>query len=158
MLEKSDLSAIENMFDKFEEKMDQKLDQKLDQRFAEYDKSMDKKLDQRFTEYDQKMDQRFAEQERVMDKKIAKLSRAMDRKRVKSEAFLLDEIERNRNILETRLDRMDRKMDEMTGEIRQLYRITALESERTKIVLEELRQKDSELDERVERLENRAMA
>lgn len=128
MLEKSDLAAIEKLFDKFEEKMDKKLDQKLDQRFAEYDKSMDKKL-----------------------ARMKKESKKMD-------LFLLDEIERNRKILETRLDRMDRKMEEMTGEIRQLYRITALESERTKIVLEELRQKDSELDERVERLENRAMA
>ena len=121
MLEKSDLMAIENMFNRFEEKMDQKLDQKLDRRFKEFEK--------------------------VMDKKLAKTEKKLE----KMDLLLLDEIERNRNILEMRMDKMQQDIDEMKTEVRQLYRITEQENERTTMELKEL-------DKRVTKLENCAMA
>lgn len=132
MLEKSDLMAIENMFNRFEEKMDQKLDQKLDRRFKVFEKIMDKKL----------------------DKKLAK----MEKKSEKMDLLLLDEIERNRNILEMRMDKMQQDIDEVKTEVRQLYRITGQENERVDIEFAELRRKDSELDKRVTKLEDCAMA
>ena len=128
MLEKSDLMAIENMFNRFEEKMDQKLDQKLDRRFKEFEK--------------------------VMDKKLAKTEKKLE----KMDLLLLDEIERNRNILETRMDKMQQDIDEVKTEVRQLYRITGQENERADTEFVELHRKDSELDKRVTKLEDCAMA
>lgn len=128
MLEKSDLIAIENMFNRFEEKMDQK-------------------LDERFKEQDQKIDQRFEEFEKVMDKKLAKSEKKLE----KMDLLLLDEIERNRNILEMRMDKMQQDINEVKTEVKQLYRITGQENERTTMEL-------AELDKRVTKLENCAMA
>lgn len=128
MLEKSDLIAIENMFNRFEEKMDQKLDEK-------------------FKEQDQKIDQRFEEFEKVMDKKLAKSEKKLE----KMDLLLLDEIERNRNILEMRMDKMQQDINEVKTEVKQLYRITGQENERTTMEL-------AELDKRVTKLENCAMA
>lgn len=128
MLEKSDLIAIENMFNRFEEKMDQK-------------------LDERFKEQDQKIDQRFEEFEKVMDKKLAKSEKKLE----KMDLLLLDEIERNRNILEMRMDKMRQDINEVKTEVKQLYRITGQENERTTMEL-------AELDKRVTKLENCAMA
>ena len=128
MLEKSDLIAIENMFNRFEEKMDQK-------------------LDERFKEQDQKIDQRFEEFEKVMDKKLTKSEKKLE----KMDLLLLDEIERNRNILEMRMDKMQQDINEVKTEVKQLYRITGQENERTTMEL-------AELDKRVTKLENCAMA
>ena len=128
MLEKSDLIAIENMFNRFEEKMDQK-------------------LDERFKEQDQKIDQRFEEFDKVMDKKLAKSEKKLE----KMDLLLLDEIERNRNILEMRMDKMQQDINEVKTEVKQLYRITGQENERTTMEL-------AELDKRVTKLENCAMA
>lgn len=117
MLEKSDLMAIENMFNRFEEKMGQK------------------------------MEQRFAEQDKAMDKKLAKIKRESK----KMDVLLLDEIERNRNILEMRMDKMQQDINEVKTEVKQLHRITEQENVRMSMEL-------TELDKRVTKLENCAMA
>ena len=88
---------------------DARLDAKLDARFAEYDARLDVKLDARFAyydaklvsqfaDYDAKLDSRFADYDAKLDFRFesttAYLLSEIDTRIAKSEAMLLDEIER----------------------------------------------------------------
>lgn len=74
-----------------------------------------------------------------------KMDRKMDKKIVKSEGFLLDEIERVRNILEKEMKEMRKDIDEM----KQIYRFVKVETENTTMILKMY----NNLEKRVERLE-----
>ena len=84
---------------------DARLDAKLDARFADYDAKLvsqfadyDAKLDSRFVEYDAKLDSRFDDYDAKLDFRFesttAYLLSEIDSRIARSEAMLLDEIER----------------------------------------------------------------
>ncbi|WP_373263872.1 hypothetical protein [Hungatella hathewayi] len=72
--------------------------EKLETCFTEYDARLDAKLDVRFAEYDAKLDARFADYDAKLDFRFesttAYLLSEIDTRIAKSEAMLLDEIER----------------------------------------------------------------
>lgn len=109
MLEQKDLEAIASLLDK-----------KLDERFSAYDK----KLDERFSEYDKKLDERFEKSEQSMKDFICEQI-------TNSEAFLLGEMERMSNSTNSKIELMQKNIDELT----QYYRITRLENDNTTLLL-----------------------
>lgn len=72
--------------------------EKLETCFTEYDARLDAKLDVRFAEYDAKLDARFADYDAKLDFRFesttAYLLSEIDTRIAKSEALLLNEIER----------------------------------------------------------------
>ena len=98
------------------------------------------KVDEKFAKFGEKVDEKFVSfEERIM--------RQVDEKITKSEIFLLDEIERTRNILEKRIDKIEQDIDEL----KQYYRITKLEDSNVELLLKI----NDELSKRVEALEKK---
>ena len=71
----------------------------------------------------------------------------MDIKLTKSENLILQETERTRNILEKRIDQIQKNLDELN----QYYRITKLENDNTALLLKMI----EKLEKRVEDLEKK---
>ena len=71
----------------------------------------------------------------------------MDERLARSETFILDEIERTRDILEGKIEKVQKNLDELN----QYYRITKLENDNTALLLKMI----DELSRRVEELEKR---
>ena len=89
--------------------------------------------------------------ETVMDEKLAKSEERMmakvDKKLTKSENLILDELERTRNILENRIEKVEKNLDELN----QYYRISKLENDNIALLLK----MSDDLSRRIEKLENR---
>ena len=89
--------------------------------------------------------------ESVMDQKLSesekRMESVMDQKLAKSENLILEEMERTRNILEKRIDTVQKNLDELN----QYYRITKLENDNTALLLKMI----DELSRRVEELEKK---
>ena len=83
----------------------------------------------------------------IMKEEIAESEKRMDAKLAKSENLILEEMERTRNILEKRIDKVQKNLDELN----QYYRITKLENDNTSLLLKMI----DELSRRVEELEKR---
>ena len=113
------------------------------------------KVDEKFAKFGEKVDEKFVSfEERIMrqvDEKFIsfeeRIMRQVDEKITKSEIFLLDEIERTRNILEKRIDKIEQDIDEL----KQYYRITKLEDSNVELLLKI----NDELSKRVEALEKK---
>ena len=122
MLEENDVKLLRDMIEEV-------LGNKLDERFAEQETRFDAKLDERFTEqetrFDAKLDVRFAENTNM----------------------ILEELERTRNILEKKIDRVDERLKE----VEEYYRIRHLNDENVSMIL----QMHNELEKRVARLEEK---
>ena len=149
MLDAKDLQVLEEMFvrnlssteEKFEKKfteMDARLFQ-VEKRFTE----MDEKFERRFTEMDEKFEHRFAE----IDKKFGNQLSAMNGKVDGVESMILDELDRTREILDKRIDGLQKDIDE----IKQYYRLTKLEDENQML----LQNRVDDLDRRVRKLEEK---
>ena len=89
--------------------------------------------------------------ERVFDERIGqteeKMERMVNTQITQSENLVLQELERTRNILEERIDMIQKNMEELN----QYYKITKLENENTSLVLKMI----DGLTKRVEELEKR---
>ena len=83
----------------------------------------------------------------IIKEEIAESEDRMDVKLAKSENLTLEEMERTRNILEKRIDKIQRNLDELN----QYYRITKLENDNTALLLKMI----DELSRRIEELENK---
>ena len=89
--------------------------------------------------------------ESIMDERLAKSEESIldkvDERLARSETFILDEIERTRDILEGKIEKVQKNLDELN----QYYRITKLENDNTALLLKMI----DELSRRVEELEKR---
>lgn len=74
----------------------------------------------------------------------------MDKKIIKSESLVLDEVERTRNILESKIEKTQKDVDELKS----IYRVIKMDTENTAMLL---RMYDN-LDNRVEKLEEEVWA
>ena len=137
MLEESDVRLLRGMIEDV-------LGMKLDERFAEQEARIDEKLDERFAKQeariDVKLDKRFAEQETRFDAKL-------DKRFAENTNMILEELERTRNILEKKIDRVDERLTE----VEEYYRIRRLDDENVSMIL----QIHNELEKRVARLEEK---
>ena len=160
MLDAKDLQVLEEMFvrnlssteEKFEKKfteMDARLFQ-VEKRFTE----MDEKFERRFTEMDEKFEHRFAEMDEKFEHRFAEIDKkfgnqlsAMNGKVDGVESMILDELERTREILDKRIDGLQKDIDE----IKQYYRLTKLEDENQML----LQNRVDDLDRRVRKPEEK---
>ena len=101
---------------------------------------MDQKLSESENRMESVMGQKLSESEKRMES-------VMDQKLAKSENLILEEMERTRNILEKRIDTVQKNLDELN----QYYRITKLENDNTALLLKMI----DELSRRVEELEKK---
>ena len=115
MLDAKDLEAIGNLID---EKLDKKLDEKLDKKFAEFEERFEKKLDKRLEE-----------------KLEARVTR--------TEALLLDEMDRMKGHLDDKIDRLGRDVEEM----KQYYRIDRLENQTITVMMRSIEDLRKDVDE-----------
>lgn len=125
MLEQKDLDALSSMMQNIVKNSEITILNKVDEKFAKFEE----KVDEKFISFE----------ERIM--------RQVDEKITKSEIFLLDEIERTRNILEKRIDKIEQDIDEL----KQYYRIIKLEDSNVELLLKI----NDELSKRVEALEKK---
>ena len=124
MLDQQDIVILKNM-------MVTVLDEKLDQGLAQTEASILAKVDE-------KLDKRLAQTE-------ASILAKVDEKLVKSENLILDELERTRTILEEKIGKVQKNLDDLI----QYYRITKIENDNTALFLKRV----DELEIRVEKLE-----
>lgn len=83
----------------------------------------------------------------ILKEEIAESENRMDIKLTKSENLILQETERTRNILEKRIDQIQKNLNELN----QYYRITKLENDNTALLLKMI----EKLEKRVEDLEKK---
>ena len=99
-------NQMDSRFTDFEAKMDKK----LDSRFTDFEAKMDEKLDSRFavfgTQIDETLDSRFA----VFGTQI---DETLDSRFAASENLVLEEVDRTRSILESRIDKLDNDVQEL---------------------------------------------
>lgn len=165
MLEQRDLNALKDMMEaivkKSEASLAETFTEKMDAAIRRSEDSLTERMDAAIRRSEdlltERMDVAIKKSESTVLSKVEKMikkseisicnkmDRKMDKKIVKSEGFLLDEIERVRNILEKEMKEMRKDIDEM----KQIYRFVKVETENTTMILKMY----NNLEKRVERLE-----
>ncbi|MCD8281545.1 hypothetical protein, partial [Enterocloster citroniae] len=117
-------------------------------RFAE----QEKRIDTRFAEQEKRMDARFAEQEKQFNNRIEELSLdwdiRLDLRFAASENLILGELDRVHMNLQSQLDDMRSRLDELT----EYYRIKKLDNVNQTLLLQMIQ----EVERRVEALEKKS--
>ena len=136
MFEQKDLDVLKNMMESVVGRTEESVLAKVDERLGRSEESVLAKVDERLGKTEEsiltKVDERLRE----------------------SENLLLEEMERTRSILDNKIDRVQKNLDELT----QYYRITRLESDNTALLLkmvDELSRKVEELEKRIEESERK---
>ena len=83
------------------------------------------------------------ESTKMILERLDKMEKKIERKIKESEKMLLDEIQFNRNAVEKQIAKVEQNMEEL----KQYYRITKLENDNTALILNIIKQMQSELDE-----------
>ena len=143
-------TELDQRFDKVDQRFDQ-IDQRfeqVDQRFEQVDQRFEQ-VDQRFEQVDQRfeqVDQRFEQMDQKMmdmDHKFDRKFHSLDQKIDRRSELLLDEIVRTRTDLETRINGLDKKMDDMDS----YYRIHRMEDSTQSDMLKLYNRLDSRVDD-----------
>jgi hypothetical protein len=83
------------------------------------------------------------ESTKMILERLDKMEKKIEKKIKESEKMLLDEIQFNRNAVEKQIAKVEQNMEEL----KQYYRITKLENDNTALILNIIKQMQSELDE-----------
>ncbi len=105
-------------------------------------------VDERMERLEAKMDERVERLEAKMDERLECLENKMNNRLEQSENFVLEEIDRTRDILERRIGRVEKSVDE----IKQYYQAVKLENENLAMVQKQV----NDLTKRVEKLEEKS--
>ena len=128
------------------------LENRIDQKLESLENRMDQKLESLENRMDQKLESLENRMVNTMDTKIEKLeNRMIDTMDVKirdSENLLLEEMERTRTILENKIDKIQKNVDNLN----QYYQIAKLENDNLRLVIESVQN----LTKRVEVLEGKS--
>ena len=150
-MEAKDVEVLRTLFKEFSGELHTELDQrfdKVDQRFDQIDQRFEQ-VDQRFEQVDQRfeqVDQRFEQMDQKMmdmDHKFDRKFHSLDQKIDRRSELLLDEIVRTRTDLETRINGLDKKMDDMDS----YYRIHRMEDSTQSDMLKLYNRLDSRVDD-----------
>lgn len=117
MLDKTDLDTLKNMMESV-----------IDERLEKSEASILEKVDERFEKLEGSMMEKMEES---LEKSETSIWNRVNKRLERSEGFLLDEIERTRNILEDKISKVQSNLDELN----QYYRITRLENDNTVLLL-----------------------
>lgn len=166
MLDKNDIALLKDMFAETNARIDKRfseMDERflaIDRRFAEMDKRFSE-MDERFSASDAKfdslraeMDRRFSESNDRMDRLYEKLDAKFNDQLIRSESFLLDEIER----LQKNIDKKLSAINESISELKQYYQITKLENDTITILIrtiDQLQDNIHDLQKRIGGLEQK---
>ena len=159
MLDKRDLEMIRIIMKEEISASEERMDVRIDARFAEQEKRIDvrfaeqeKRIDTRFAEQEKRMDARFAEQEKQFNNRIEELSLdwdiRLDLRFAASENLILGELDRVHMNLQSQLDDMRSRLDELT----EYYRIKKLDNVNQTLLLQMIQ----EVERRVEALEKKS--
>ena len=159
MLDKRDLEMIRIIMKEEISASEERMDVRMDARFAEQEKRIDvrfaeqeKRIDTRFAEQEKRMDARFAEQEKQFNNRIEELSLdwdiRLDLRFAASENLILGELDRVHMNLQSQLDDMRSRLDELT----EYYRIKKLDNVNQTLLLQMIQ----EVERRVEALEKKS--
>ena len=128
------------------------LENRIDQKLESLENRIDQKLESLENRMDQKLESLESRMVNTMDTKIEKLeNRMIDTMDVKirdSENLLLEEMERTRTILENKIDKIQKNVDNLN----QYYQIAKLENDNLRLVIESVQN----LTKRVEVLEGKS--
>ena len=148
-------NRIDQKLESLENRMDQKLESlesRMDQKLESLESRMDQKLESLESRMDQKLESLENRMVNTMNTKIEKLeNRMIDTMDVKirdSENLLLEEMERTRTILENKIDKIQKNVDNLN----QYYQIAKLENDNLRLVIESVQN----LTKRVEVLEGKS--
>ncbi|KJJ76537.1 hypothetical protein [Clostridium sp. FS41] len=159
MLDKRDLEMIRIIMKEEISASEERMDVRIDTRFAEQEKRIDarfteqeKRIDARFAEQEKRIDARFAEQEKQFNNRIEELSLdwdiRLDLRFAASENLILGELDRVHMNLQSQLDDMRSRLDELT----EYYRIKKLDNVNQTLLLQMIQ----EVERRVEALEKKS--
>ena len=159
MLDKRDLEMIRIIMKEEISASEERMDVRMDTRFAEQEKRIDarfaeqeKRIDARFAEQEKCIDARFAEQEKQFNNRIEELSLdwdiRLDLRFAASENLILGELDRVHMNLQSQLDDMRSRLDELT----EYYRIKKLDNVNQTLLLQMIQ----EVERRVEALEKKS--
>ena len=159
MLDKRDLEMIRIIMKEEISASEERMDVRMDARFAEQEKRIDvrfaeqeKRIDTRFAEQEKRIDARFAEQEKQFNNRIEELSLdwdiRLDLRFAASENLILGELDRVHMNLQSQLDDMRSRLDELT----EYYRIKKLDNVNQTLLLQMIQ----EVERRVEALEKKS--
>ena len=129
MLEQKELDVLKNMMESVLEKSEESILSKVDERLEKSEESILSKVDERLEK----------SEESILGK--------VDERLANSENLLLEEMERTRSILDTKIERVQKNLDELS----QHYRITKLENDNMALLLKMI----EGLTRRVEELERK---
>ena len=129
MLEQKELDVLKNMMESVLEKSEESILSKVDERLEKSEESILSKVDERLEK----------SEESILSK--------VDERLANSENLLLEEMERTRSILDTKIERVQKNLDELS----QHYRITKLENDNMALLLKMI----EGLTRRVEELERK---
>ena len=129
MLEQKELDVLKNMMESVLEKSEESILSKVDERLEKSEESILSKVDERLEK----------SEESILSK--------VDERLANSENLLLEEMERKRSILDTKIERVQKNLDELS----QHYRITKLENDNMALLLKMI----EGLTRRVEELERK---
>ena len=159
MLDKRDLEMIRIIMKEEISASEERMDVRMDARFAEQEKCIDarfaeqeKRIDTRFAEQEKRIDARFAEQEKQFNNRIEELyldwDIRLDLRFAASENLILGELDRVHMNLQSQLDDMRSRLDELT----EYYRIKKLDNVNQTLLLQMIQ----EVERRVEALEKKS--
>ena len=133
MLEQRDLEAIALLLDNKLEKNNEQMKAYIDERFEKNNDSMKAYIDERFEKNNDSMkayiDERF-EKNNVSMKEFVR--EEITTQITRSESFLLEEMERMNKSTNSKIEFLQKKIDDLT----QYYRITKLENDNTTLLLQ----------------------
>ena len=129
MLEQKELDVLKNMMESVLEKSEESILSKVDERLEKSEESILSKVDERLEK----------SEESILSKVNERLAN--------SENLLLEEMERTRSILDNKIERVQKNLDELS----QHYRITKLENDNMALLLKMI----EGLTRRVEELERK---
>ena len=129
MLEQKELDVLKNMMESVLEKSEESILSKVDERLEKSEESILSKVDERLEK----------SEESILSK--------VDERLANSENLLLEEMERTRSTLDTKIERVQKNLDELS----QHYRITKLENDNMALLLKMI----EGLTRRVEELERK---
>ncbi len=144
MLEQKELDVLKNMMESVLEKSEESILSKVDERLEKSEESILSKVDERLEKSEEsilsKVDERLEKSEESILSKV-------DERLANSENLLLEEMERTRSTLDTKIERVQKNLDELS----QHYRITKLENDNMALLLKMI----EGLTRRVEELERK---
>ena len=147
MLEQKDLDVLKDMMETVVKKSEISTLERMDEAIGKSESAILEKMDKAIEKSENSI---LDKVEKIVKRSETTISKKMDKKIIKSESLVLDEVERTRNILVSKIEKTQKDVDELKS----IYRVIKMDTENTAMLL---RMYDN-LDNGVEKLEEKVWA